>query len=239
MNNTTHGHKAIKNEQTGMKNPTGKLLFAYNTISVLEDNLHRILTAAKCQTVEEVISKIELLTAQGLDDTISDEEIDSFVEKELSFIHGAVRNQDFDLGFRTGVVSFIAGANFARKQQPAQVPLNELKDFLFNIHEVEDNRLYFTLPNVQQFISRYESGQVPPDLLVHDWTTQPVDNWVKGEDVRNKLGPVANLIAIIRNRKLFSNDGNKIDELALREISNIEQYLNEIKQPLPTPKQKL
>lgn len=52
-----HAHKVIKNEQSG-KQPTGKLAFAYNTITTLEDNIQRILTAANCTTVDEVIQKL-------------------------------------------------------------------------------------------------------------------------------------------------------------------------------------
>lgn len=85
MNNTTHGHKPIKNEQTGVvsthihrrfnitnvddhcvtgcKAYTGGEIkhhkdcpFYDGSISQLID---RILTAAKCQTVEEVVNKLE------------------------------------------------------------------------------------------------------------------------------------------------------------------------------------
>lgn len=53
-----HGHKVVKNEHSGTK-PTGKLDFAYQTIVRLEDKLNRILTAAKCNSVEEVVNRLE------------------------------------------------------------------------------------------------------------------------------------------------------------------------------------
>lgn len=208
---------------------------------------------------------IELLTtaprdSQGLDETISDEEIERnekrrrYSEYQKSNIGCDVYEQDaYESGWEDHA-DFIRGANFARKQQPTQVPLNELKDFLFNIHEVEDNRLYFTLQNVRQFISRYESGPVPPDLLVHDWTTQPVDNWI---DVSERLPE--NIEGKSYSENVFTIEDGELCVMALCDMKDddnnwcrvwcncygdiygdpeFDDNYNPIKwKPLPTPKQ--
>lgn len=122
---------------------------------------------------------------------------------------------------------FIAAANeMLSKPTPTDEEIEAKAKERFNIlpsEEINSRYDYHTYAAIQEysrkaFIQGYKSA-----------LTTDANRWVSVEELRNKLSPVANLIALIELENIFDHSDNDIHRIACSEISLIKSWIESLK----------